>query len=124
MRNVILKVLFLFYHYYDKGSTKGIAYFSSIMALVGIMAINTLFVLIILGVIDCLPMEENHRWKNYLLVAILYVLPLYFLIGSKCKKTDVLKVKLKKSLRFNYFLLVTYIIFSVALLIAAILLRN
>lgn len=124
MKNVILKMLFLFYHYYDKGSTRGIAYFSSIMALVGIMAINTLFVLVILGVIDYLPMKENHRWQNYLLVVILYVLPLYFLISSKCKKTDVLKVKLKKSLRFNYFLLVAYIIFSVALLIAAILLKN
>ncbi len=51
MKSLILKFLFLFYNYYDKGSTKSIAYQSSIIALIIAIFLN-LYSVLILGVED------------------------------------------------------------------------
>ncbi len=52
MKSLILKFLFLFYNYYDKGSTKSIAYQSSIIALIIAIFLNLYSVLIFSGVED------------------------------------------------------------------------
>lgn len=48
MKNLILKFLFLFYKYYDKGSTKSIAYMSALIALMMVLFLNIFSILIYL----------------------------------------------------------------------------
>jgi hypothetical protein len=40
MKSIIYKFLFLFYRYYDKGTTKNVAYFSAITALLMVLFLN------------------------------------------------------------------------------------
>lgn len=120
MESLIFRVLYLFYTYYDKGSTKGIAYFSSVIALIMVITINVLTIAIVLGISDYIPLSNNPRWLNYILVFSFYILPLYIIIKTKFKKVDVINVQLKWAKNNCYFLLVSYILTSIILLIGAI----
>ena len=114
----ITKILFLFYKYYDKGSTKEIAYESSIIALIMIIFINIFSLILLTGVVTYLPFSGNARWLKYIIAFIFYVFPSYILIRKRFKKEDILRTEMKSSsIKKGYFLIVSYILISVITLI-------
>ena len=122
MRNLIYKVLFLFHSYYDRGSTKSIAYLSSIMALLLVLFLNV-FALVIYSGVKCsflTFMEGLVRWEKYLIVLGI-ILPVYFMLGRAFRKEDIINVKMSASMmRKGYILLILYILLSVIVLVYAI----
>ena len=115
--NLIKTTLHLFYKYYDKGSTKIVAYNSSVTALIMIIFINLFSLILLFGIDDKIPFYSTSRLINYLVIFLLFYLPLYFFISRKFKKEEIENVKLKNSLKTGYFLLVSYILISVIFLI-------
>jgi hypothetical protein len=118
MKALILKFLFLFYKYYDKGSTKSIAYQSSIMALMMAIFLNLYSVLIYTRVEDkYLTFSDcTHKWQKYL-ITMLFLLPIYFGMKKIFKKEDILKIEMDKpTMRKGYFIIVAYIILSMLML--------
>jgi hypothetical protein len=118
MKNILLKFLFLFYHYYDKGSTKGIAYQSSILALMMAMFLNLYTVLVFTGVEDRYLRfsDSTLRWQKYLIASI-FLLPIYFVVKKVFKKEDIVMLEMDRStMRRGYFLIIVYIILSTLLL--------
>jgi hypothetical protein len=119
MKKLILKFLFLFYHYYDKGSTKPIAYFSALTALIMVLFLNVFAMLIYLDVINRNP-DYSIRTPmsiKYLIGFILFI-PIVFILKKIFKKEDILKIEMDKStMRKGYFIIVSYIILSMVMLI-------
>lgn len=118
MKTLILKFLFLLYNYYDKGSTKSIAYQSSIMALMMAIFLNLYSVLIFTGVEDkyLTLLDGTHKWQKYLITS-LFLLPIYFGIKKIFKKEDILKIEMDKpTMQKGYFIIITYIILSMLIL--------
>jgi hypothetical protein len=122
MKNTIQKFLFLFYKYYDKGSTKDIAYFSALAALLIVIYLNTLTVLIISGVLKKHPeiSEETPIYIKYILGYII-IIPAMFVLKIIFKKEDVLKIEMgNAAMRNGYILIVLYIIISITMLILSV----
>lgn len=94
MKRLMLKALFLFYKYYDKGSTKSIAYFSALIALMMIIFLNIFPILILFGKI-------KRNSKNTVgtsmalkyLIGFLIFIPTFLTLKNIFKKEDILEVK-------------------------------
>ena len=124
MKKLIYKFLFLFYHYYNKGSTKSIAYQSSIMALMMLLFLNLYSVLILTGIEDkyLMFLDGTLKWQKYFITS-LFLVPIYFGIKKIFRKNDILKIEMDKStMRKGYFIIVGYIILSMLML--AFIIRN
>lgn len=124
MKRLFEFVLYLFYRYYNKGSTKIIAYESALIALTALIFLNVLAVLIFFNVdiswVD--KIEKDYGKFVKLIVGILIILPLYFVLFSIIKKENITKRKvddLKEIKKWNI-VLVSYIVFSVLLLIISV----
>lgn len=115
MNKIITKVLFLFYRYYDKGSTKSIAYTSSISALIGLIFINVFSIIVLFRIADIIPLHNSSRAINYLIFGLFFYLPMYILLSRKYKKEEIKNVRIT-NLKFGYIYLLSYILFSVSLL--------
>jgi hypothetical protein len=118
MKSIIYKFLFLFYRYYDKGSTKNVAYFSAITALLMVLFLNVYSFLIFTKIDEnYLTFQENTpRWQKYAVVLFI-VLPIYWVMIRVFKKDDILKVTMDNcSIKRGYILAVAYITLSVAVL--------
>ena len=119
MKDLFLKFLYLFHRYYDKGSTKDIAYESAIFALITILTLNLLSILYYLGV----PREYFPnlflipRLQKYI-IGLLILIPIFFLFKRIFKEREVTNIKMdRKEIRIGYFIIVIYIICSVILLV-------
>ena len=118
MKNLILKFLFLFYKYYDKGSTKSIAYTSALIALIMVLFLNVFSILIFIGIekkylvfSDGVPI-----YIKYLIGFTLFIL-IFFILKRAFKKEDILKIEMDKpSMRNGYILIIAYIISSMFIL--------
>ncbi len=122
MRNFILKVLFTFYNYYNKGSTKDIAYLSAILALMLIVFLNLFGILIYSRIAeDFLSKSSNiPRWQQYGFI-LFFSIPIWMLIKRIFKEEDVLNVSLSKTNIVIWKVgIMLYFIFSVILLIVII----
>ena len=118
MKNLILKFLFLFYKYYDKGSTKSIAYFSALTAFIKVLFLNVYTILIYFNIYDKYLTFSygTSKWQKYLWATI-FLLPFYFGLNLFLKKEDVLKIEMDKStMRKGYFIIVAYILLSMVIL--------
>ena len=122
MKNLILKFLFLFYRYYDKGSTKSIAYTSALIALMMVLFLNIFLIIIIAGV------NIRHYVFSYAipisvkyLIGFIIFIPIFFTLKHFFKKEDVLKIEMDTiTMRKGYLIIIVYIITSMLLLAAII----
>ncbi len=74
-------ILYLFYKYYSKGSTKSIAYFSALCAMVLLIYINVFEILILLNKVNILPFaRSDSRIEKYAKMALLS-LPVFLIIA-------------------------------------------
>lgn len=127
MKRLFEFVLYLFYRYYNRGSTKIIAYESALIAVSALVFLNVLAVLMFFDVditwVD--KIEKNYGKFVKLIVGILVILPLYFVLFSTIKKENITKRKadnLKVIKKWNV-VLVSYIVVSVLLLIISVKMR-
>jgi len=123
MKRLIEFVIFLFYKYYDKGSTKAIAYQSALIG-TSLLAFMNLFALLIALKVDINALfpiiESSGRLIKYISSIILW-LPFYLFFRFLFKE-DVFvgKEVVKSKMNRGYFALVTYIIFSFIVLVVVI----
>jgi hypothetical protein len=122
MKNIVYKFLFLFYSYYDKGSTKSIAYQSSIIALIMTLFLNIFSVIISMGLAGKYLKNSVDLtiWHKYIIGFVIFI-PIYWLLKTMFKKEDVLKIEMTESnKKKGYFIIIVYIIFSIMMLILSI----
>jgi hypothetical protein len=114
-------VLYLFYRYYDKGSTKQIAYEKAIFSTLALLFLN------ITALGNFLSLIPNHDWFStqnrtikYLTVFVIVIVG-YFVIERACPKDKVITFGLLGNRhKLNSWLLFGYIVFSILLLIIAV----
>lgn len=119
MKRLILKFIFLFYKYYDKGSTKSIAYLSALSAFILILFMNILFLLIFFDVLKR-NSEFSIATSMYVkyLLGFLILIPTLFTLSRIFPKEEIIKMEMdKSSMRKGYFLIVSYVILSIVLLV-------
>lgn len=120
MKRLLEFVTYLFYRYYNKGSTKIIAYESALIAVSALIFLNVFAILVFFNVdafwVD--KIEQNYGKFIKLASGLFLVLPQYFILFFTLKKENIIKrkVDLKEIKKWNL-VLVLYIIFSVLLLI-------
>lgn len=119
MRTFIKQFIFLFYKYYDKGSTKDIAYESAVLAFVGLTTLN---IAAILNFFDLnlffIVNSDFPRALKYLIGLGIYLLPFFFLVKIYFPKKVITNYEMNKSaMRQGYFLIVFHIVISIILLI-------
>lgn len=122
MKRLIEFIIFLFYRYYDEGSTKNIAYPKSITSIMLLLFLNIYTILIIFKLDDIMPYNvSDPRWLKFLIIIVVYILPQYLIISSIFKKKDIINLKYDEDkIDKGNAILITYIIFSfIAITIAA-----
>lgn len=93
----ILKfVMYLFYRYYSTGGTKSIPYFSALCAVVFLIYIHIFQLFIIINKVEVFGMgEDNSRIENYGRL-VLFLLPIFLIIGYLIKPNDLKSLKYKE----------------------------
>ena len=113
---------YLFHRYYSKGSRANIPYFSTICSMTFLGFIHLMQILVLLDLVIAIPINSAYDKLTKRLILILVMLPIYFLITSLFKKSDIESQKEKyhydwdKVFRGNVWLVI-YIILSFALTI-------
>lgn len=119
MKRLLEFVTYLFYRYYNKGSTKIIAYESALIAVSALIFLNVFAILVFFNVdaswVD--RIERNYGKLIKLIFGILIGLFPYLILFFTLKKETIIKrkVDLKVIKKWNL-VLVLYIVFSVILL--------
>ena len=123
MKKLFEFITYLFYRYYNKGSTKVIAYESALIAVSALIFLNAFAVLMFfnLDTTWVAKIEQNYGKTVKLISGLFLILPQYVLLRYSLKKEDVIKKHINLNLikRYNIFLM-AYIFFSVLLLIFSI----
>jgi uncharacterized membrane protein len=123
MKKLFEFITYLFYRYYNKGSTKVIAYESALIAVSALIFLNAFAVLMLfnLDTTWVAKIEQNYGKTVKLISGLFLILPQYVLLRYSLKKEDVIKkhINLNQIKRWNIFL-IAYIVFSVLLLIFSI----
>ncbi len=123
MKRILEFIIFIFYRYYDKGSTKIIAYESALIGITLLAFLNVFAILVFFDVnIDKIfPIIETHgRVVKYLSSVVLW-LPIYLIFRYFFKKDDIINQEVsKKAILFGNIGLIIYIVISVILLVIAI----
>ncbi len=119
MKKLILKFIFLFYKYYDKGSTKDIAYESAILAFVGFITLNVAAIFKFFDVdIFFLIKADYPRYLKYLLCFVIYLIPPYFIVRRYYPKKAIESYYMDKpNMNIGYFFIIFYIVISILILI-------
>jgi hypothetical protein len=119
VKKMIYRILFLFYHYYNNGSAKEIAYFSSLTAFISLLFLNLYAILIYFGVDDLVFPFLNETSRPYRYVNIFFFLiPVYILMYKIFRKEELSKIQIdNKSLRKQQNILAIYYVSSVCLLL-------
>ncbi len=111
---------YIFYRYYDKGSTQSIAYESALLAISLIIFMNLLALLILLGLDPgkYLPIIENRGRVIKLLSGFLIFIPLFIILRILLpRKVITQKQYSDKSLKIGGLSIILYIILSMVLLV-------
>lgn len=119
MKNLFFRFLYLFYRYYDKGSTREIAYEAALLALIFVLFLNIFSILLYFSIPDIYFPNSSAvpKFKKYI-VGFLILIPVLFLFKNAFKKHEIINVKMNKNeIRIGYFIVVSYILCSVILLI-------
>lgn len=123
MKNLFELITHLFYRYYNKGSTRVIAYQSALIAVSFLIFLNVFAVLMFFNLDTSWvsKIEQNYGKTIKLISGLFLILPQYVLLRYSLKKEDVIKkhINLNQIKRWNI-LLIAYIVFSVLLLIFSI----
>lgn len=121
MKRLIAFVIFLFYRYYDKGSTKSIAYLSAIIGISFLTFINISTILILFNLDRVFLIIESHgRFIRYISSIVLW-LPFYLFYQFYFKKEKIIQMEIpRKKLIISNIALITYIIISITLLVVVI----
>lgn len=116
-RRISLTCLQLLYGYYNRSTTKWMAYESALLAFTFILFINVFALAILFGVVEKGTLIHADRMKEYLV--FLAGVVLVFLVFRKLfPKVDVLQVELTEEQRkAGGLALILYCILSIALLI-------
>lgn len=120
MKNILEFVIYIFYRYYDKGSTQSIAYPSALMSTSLLIYINLSTLLIALGVDynRISPVIESYGRGIRFLSAFLLWLPFFFLLKMFFRKKNIVKKSYTNQVvRIGNVSLLLYIIFSMLILI-------
>ena len=112
---------YLFYRYYSKGPRANIPYFSTMcsMTLMGFM--HLIQILILLDKVSIIPINSSDDKLTKRLIMFLIMVPIYFLMTSLFKKSDIEPLKEKYDYNWDKVFngnvwLVIYIILSFALI--------
>lgn len=126
MRKAFEFIVYIFYHYYDKGSTQSIAYPSSIMVTVFMIYMNIITLLSICGLISILPNFIAYGKGIGLLGMMLFFLPFYFLLAFFVKKKNITnKSYPNRVIKAGNISVLFYVIFSIlSMMFVLISLRN
>lgn len=119
MKNMIEFIVYLFYNYYNKGSTQSIAYYSALMAVSLLLYISIATIIIAFGIdySKITPVVETYGRGVRLLSGFLLWLPFFFILRIVLKRDDVENKKYeKRKIKIGGFLLVFYILFLMILL--------
>lgn len=119
-------ILYILYRYYDKNSTKNIAYESAILALLLILFLN-FFALAIFFDFNFYQniLRGKSKPMRYILIFILYILPCYLIISKIVRKKEMNDKKLSIQYKsIHGWLMFFYIVFSVIILIIVINLKH
>ncbi len=126
MKKTLEFVLYLFYKYYDKGSTKVIAYQSALIAASVLLFMNIMAILIALDIDinKVFPVIETHgRLIKFISSALLW-LPFYLIFRYAFKEENLLKLEVsKRKQSVGGLLLIFYILLSIVLLVFVIKLK-
>lgn len=119
MRKLLEYVIFLFYKYYDKGSTKSISYFKSLTSTSALLFLITTDILLALG-IDFeyyIPIiREYGRFVEFLSCSFLF-LPFYIPLAIFIRKEDIKsKSYSPRSIKLGNILLIISIVTAFVLL--------
>jgi hypothetical protein len=122
MKKLIIKFIFLFYKYYDKGSTKDIAYESAIIVFVVFATLNLAAIFKFFDIdIFFIVKSLYPRHLKYLLSFVIYLLPAFFLVRKLYPKVVIVEYFMDKSMmRIGYFFIILYMIISIAMLILSV----
>ncbi len=126
MKKTLEFVLYLFYKYYDKGSTKVIAYQSALIAASVLLFMNIMAILIALDIDinKVFPVIETHgRLIKFISSALLW-LPFYLIFRYAFNEENLLKLEVsKRKQSVGGLLLIFYILLSIVLLVFVIKLK-
>lgn len=105
------------YKYYDSGSTKSIAYFKAIIALIMVFMLLGFNIFAFFDLMNRLPGgKETSRYVEYL-VGVIITLTVAFVIGRIFKKEEVLKITMnKRERRIGYIWIIFYYVFTFVLI--------
>jgi len=123
MKKLFEFITHLFYRYYNRGSTKVIAYESAIVAVSALIFLNVFTVLVFFNFDTTWvsKIEQNYGKTMKLILGLLLIMPQYVLLRYSLKKEEVIKKQIDLTQIKNWnILLVVYIVFSVLLLIFSI----
>lgn len=82
-------ILYLLYKFYDRGGTKGIAYSSSLGAILLMLFINLMTIGKLAG-FNVTPYHSDNYFAKFLVLGGLYFVPGYFILGMIFSKDDIL----------------------------------
>lgn len=123
MKNLFEFITYLFYRYYNKGSTRVIAYQSALIAVSFLIFLNVFAVLMFFNLDTSWvsKIEQNYGKTIKLISGLFLILPQYIILKYTLKKEDVIKkqIDLNQVKKWNV-LLIAYIVFSVLFLIFSI----
>jgi succinate-acetate transporter protein len=123
MKKLFEFITYLFYRYYNKGSTKVIAYESALIAVSALIFLNVFAILMFLKIDTSWisKIEQDYGKTIKLISGLFLILPQYFILKFTLRKEEVIKKKidLQRAKKLNIFLIL-YIVFSVLLLIFSI----
>lgn len=112
-------IVYLFYRYYNKGSTQSIAYESSLLAILSLLFVNLLAIANFFE----LSMDFGNgqrRISLYLIMLFCYVLPGYLLLRFIFPKKEIVEFDKSKNISIHGWILLGYILLSVLLLVLVI----
>jgi|SRR6186713_1350138 len=108
---------YLFYRYYSRGGTKDIAYFSTLCALALLIMLHFFQALLIFHGFSFLPFSRSDERVMTYLKSILISIPLFICLFFAVKKDDLKSAEYSDlKVRRGYYLLISYIVLSVAAL--------
>lgn len=118
IKELILKYLYLLYRYYDKGSTKSIAYFSAMCFFIFVLYLNVQTISLLLGIekVGDTSFSDKPKSFQYFVAALIFV-PVMFILQKLFKKEDVLKIEMsKRSIKIGNIIILLYLISSMLIL--------
>jgi len=126
MKLRLIKILHLFYKYYSSGSTKDIAYLSSLLALILMFYLNFASILVVTGIEkEYLAFPANTpRWKQYSVISLLLFL-IVSVLSKIFKEEEVKSIEMNpNSIRNGQFILLIYLVLSIVIFFVTVMFKK